>query len=65
MKPCQNLFLVPLLIQNQKSSQHIVAYFVRPSVSEALLLAGGFLIVLVFIVELGEEVTDGLDFVQP
>ena len=61
MQPRQDLFLIPLLIQDQQPSQHVVAYLVRPAVPEALLLRAGFLIVLVFIVELGEEVADGLE----
>src|SRR5882672_10125997 len=48
-----------MLIQDQKASQHVVAYLIRPPVPEALFLTGGLLVVLIF-VELGKEFADGL-----
>src|SRR5207249_2694940 len=33
----EDLFLVPLLVQRQEPGQHVVAYVLRPAVSEAFL----------------------------
>ena len=60
VQPCQDLFFVSLLIQDQQPGQHVVADFVRPAIAEALLLAGGLFFVF-FLVEFGEEVADGLE----